>query len=206
MKLEVITYQIWRELKLDKEDVVITVSKAKDWSQGLSPFILGPCELYDGYTAKNVENTWQFSKAYKEHLDKDGNVGEEYFRWASNGWNDDRAHRYPMGKGAIPEFSYWDGECLSYVEARKKIYIPIYYSAVKDTSAFATLKEKYEEYKKADRDLYLVDFDAYRHKELGMTYRDVINCESRKMGHSFILGMALECPIELERSISQNSF
>jgi len=204
MKLEVITFQDWRKMGLEKEDVVVTVSKATDWAQGLSPFILGPCKLYGDYEAKNVENSWQFSKAYACHV-KDGEITDEYFEWAKRGWEDPRAHRYPMGKGAIPEFSYWNGEKLSYVQARKKIYIPLYYRAVKDTFAFKVLKNMYERKQEEGRNLYLVDFDAYRHKELGMSYREVIHCAERKMGHAFVLAMALECPDKLEKAIKSIS-
>jgi hypothetical protein len=200
--LEVITYQDWRKNDFPKEQVIVTVSKSKTWSVGLSPFKLGPCELYDGHTAKNVENAWQFSKVYPEHIDEDGTISDRYFKWAENGWSDNYAKRYPMGKGAIPEFSYWNGERLSYVEARKKIYIPLYYKAVKNTEAFAKLKSEYERSLEDSDNLYLLDFDAYRHNQLGMTYKDVVNCETRKMGHAFVLAMALEYPDELERAIN----
>jgi len=204
--IEVITFQDWRKNDFPKEQVVVTVSKSKNWSVGLSPFKLGPCELYDGYVAKNMENAWQFSKVYPEHYsEEDGIVLDSYWTWAENGWNDNYAHRYPMEKGAIPKFSYWDGECLSYVEARKKIYIPVYYRAVKDTEAFKTLKAQYDESEAEGKDLYLVDFDAYRHKQLGMTYKEVINCESRKMGHAFVLAMMLEIPDKLEKAINGNA-
>ena len=43
-----------------------------------------------------------------------------------------------------------------------------------------------------ERDLYLWDFDGYNHKELGLTYDEVINNPDRKMGHAFVLGMLLE--------------
>jgi len=42
--------------------VIMTVSVAKDWGKGLSPFFLGPCELYNNFIAKNVENAWQFTR------------------------------------------------------------------------------------------------------------------------------------------------
>jgi hypothetical protein len=170
----------------------------------LSPFKLGPCELYDGFTAKNVENAWQFSKVYPEHYsEEDGIVLDSYWTWAENGWDDNYAHRYPMGKGKTPLFSIWNyTEQLTYIEARKKIYIPVYYRAVKDTEAFKTLKARYEELEAEGKDLYLVDFDAYRHKQLGMTYKDVINCETKKMGHAFVLAMMLEIPEQLERAIN----
>jgi len=202
MKVKVITYQIWQKLNLDKKDVIITVSRSKNWSRGLSPFVLGPCELYDGYVSKNMEGAWQFSKVYKKFI-KDGDITEEYFKWAKEGWDDTYAHRYPMGKNAIPEFSYWDGKRLGYIEARKRIYIPLYYDSVKNTDAFRKLRAKYEIHKREGRDLYLIDFDAYDHRELGMSYTDVINCEERKMGHGFVLAMMLELPEKLSRAVSR---
>ena len=113
------------------------------------------------------------------------------------------AHRYPMGKGAIPLFSYWNGEKLTYVEARKKIYIPLYYKAVKDTEAFDILKQKYDDLKAQEKDLYLVDFDAYRHKKMDMSYKEVVNCENRKMGHAFVLAMMLEEDKKLQSAIEK---
>ena len=61
MKLEVITFQDQRKMGLDKKDVVVTVSKSTSWSVGLSPFKLGPCELYSGFTSFNMENAWQYN-------------------------------------------------------------------------------------------------------------------------------------------------
>jgi hypothetical protein len=200
MSVEVITYQDWRKYGFPEDQVVLTISRSKDWSVGLSPFRLGPCKLYNGYEAKNMENAWQFSKVYAEHCDGD-EITDRYWEWAEKGWKDWKAHRYPMSKGAIPLFSYWDGERLSYIEARKKIYIPLYYKAVKNTEAFSILQAKHESFKKEEKTLFLLDFDAYRHKMLNMTYKDVVNCEERKMGHAFVLGMALEEPERLEKTL-----
>ena len=97
-----------------------------------------------------------------------------------------------MGRGAIPEFSFWEGERLGYIDARKRIYIPLYRNAVAETSAFKMLKQKYDAYKQIGKNLYIVDFDAYDHKIEGMSYEDVINDPSRSMGHGFVLGMMLE--------------
>ena len=198
MDVHVVNFGELRREKPPKEDLVITVSKGKGWEKGLSPFVLGPCPLYGGRISQNMENAWQFSKVYKKHLDGD-KITDEYWKWAEDGWDDTWAHRYPMGKGAIPEFSLWyDGdsneERLGYVEARKKIYIPLYRDAVLKTFAFKTLKQKYDAYKKMNKDLYLVDFDAYMHKKLDMSYDDVVNNEKRKMGHAFVLAMMLEDP------------
>lgn len=169
-------------------EIINTTSRSKTWSKGLSPFFLGPIDLYKGYRSINMENAWQFSKCYEYYLQEDGSVGDRYFRWAQDGWNDIKAHRYPMGKGVKPLFSYWDGDHLTYVEARKKIYIPLYAQAVKKTYAFGKLKKMYE----AGENLYLWDFDGYDHKALSLSYDEVINNPDRKMGHAFVIAMLLE--------------
>jgi hypothetical protein len=175
-------------------EVVMTTSNSDAvWSKGLSPFFLGPVNLYGGHIAKNVENGWQYSKVYKEHVDENGEPSQAYFNWAKLGWRDIRAHRYPMGKGAIPEYSYWDGQKLGYVDARKKIYAPLYIRAVAKSRALKILIEKH----KRCTDICLWDFDAYDHRALGMDYRDVLNDSTRKMGHAFILAMLLECRGEI---------
>ena len=165
-----------------------TTSRSVNWSKALSPFFVGPIELYDGYVAKNVENAWQFCKVYEQHIDCAGNPSEEYWKWAKRGWDDDWAHRYPMGRGSIPKYSLWDGDKLGYIEARKKIYIPLYSKAVQKTLAFKYLKKILQ----GNKNIYLVDFDGYNHKSKDMTYDDVINCETRKMGHAFVLAMLLD--------------
>jgi len=161
------------------------------WSRGLSPFYLGPVDLYPGAgipQARNVENAWQYAKVYADHLDDQGNPSDGYFEWARDGWRNGRAVRYPMGKGAIPEYSWWDGEKLSYIEARKKIYVPLYTRAVLQTQAFQKLKRLHEQQKT----IWLWDFDGYDHVELGLTLKEVLNDPTRKMGHAFVLAMILE--------------
>ncbi len=88
-----------------------------------------------------------------------------------------------MGKGAVPLCSLWDGERLGYVEARARIYIPLYVEAVKKTDAFHRLKQLYEQM----RSLILFDFDGWDHDRLNLSLRDVLHCTERKMGHAFVL-------------------
>ncbi len=166
--------------------IINTTSRSTNWSRGLSPFVLGPVELYNGYMAKNVENAWQFAKVYAQH-DANGPT-KAYFEWATTGWSDDYAHRYPMGRGSKPLYSWWNGEKLSYVEARKKIYAPLYAKAVENTDAFRQLKAEHEKHE----DIWLLDFDVYDFRKLGMSYQDVLNCDTKKMGHGFVLAMMLE--------------
>jgi len=170
-------------------NAINTTSRSKNWSRGLSPFFLGPVTLTgaNNSISYNVENAWQFTKVYPEHT-KDGFPSKEYFKWARSGFEDHRAHRYPMGKGRIPCYSWWNKEKLSYIEARKEIYIPLYSSAVSKSDAFQKLKKIHEE----GKDIWLWDFDGYNHRILDMSWDEVINNEDRKMGHAFVLAMMLE--------------
>jgi hypothetical protein len=160
--------------------------------KGLSPFYLGPVSCYDGLTAANVENAWQYSKVYPKHLDEHGEPTDEYFVWRNQGFKKTFADRYPMGKGEIPKYSYWKVEDkyqkLDYIEARKELYVPLYAKAVVKTPAFEYLKSKVDN----GDNIALIDFDGYNHESLGMSLFDVINCKSKKMGHAFVLSMLLQ--------------
>lgn len=172
------------------EDAVLinTTSRSDTWSRSLSPFFVGPVDLYGSYKSINMENCWQFSKVYEYYLQEDGCVGERYFKWAQDGWNDTRAHRYPMGKGIVPLYSYWDGEKLDYIEARKRIYIPLYAKAVQQTHAFDKLKKMHEE----GQNLYLWDFDAHGLEPGTFDYWDLWDDPNIKVGHAYVLAMLLE--------------
>lgn len=143
----------------------------------------------NGQTALNVENAWQYSKVYDEFFDKENDaIKLEYFDWRLSGYNKSWAERYPIGKGRKALFSLLDGKRLNYIEARKKIYVPLYSGAVLKTKEYQILVEEYKEKK----DIVILDFDAYDHRKLGMTYKDVINDKSKKMGHGFVLAAMLE--------------
>ena len=176
----------FRDLKdVNKDGIVInTTSRSTNWTKGLSPFVLEGGYLYDKYYAINIENAWQYSKVYKEYVDSNKNPTDEYFKWAKKGWASSYAHRYPMGKGVIPLYSYWNGEKLTYVEARKKIYIPLYIRGALKSEAFQKLKNLYLT---TDKDIYLLDFDGYNHVKEGISDKDVVNDPDRKMGHAFVL-------------------
>lgn len=170
------------------EQTINVTSRSKTWSRQLSPFLLGPVPLYAGLKATNVENAWQYTKVYKEYVTTLLEPSETYFAWARAGWSNSYAQRYPMGKGAKPLYSYWNGKKLNYIEARKQIYIPLYSQAVRKTTAWNTLIKIHELYK----DIWLLDFDVYDHRVLGYTWNDVINNPEKKCGHGFVLAMMLE--------------
>lgn len=125
-----------------------------------------------------MENGWQYSKLYSEHADKDGNPTDAWWAWAQKGWDKKRADRYPMGKGRKPLCSYWNSEKLGYIEARKRIYGPLYARAVMQNPAWQKLCWLYKNNEK----LYLRDYDAYDHRKRGMTLSDVLNEPKKIMG------------------------
>lgn len=187
-----------------------TTAKKGLWSQ-LSPFLLEGGELYDGHRSVNMENAWQFAKLYAQHATPEGTPTEAYWAWAKAGWADPKAHRYPMGKGARPLCSWWSGERLGYIEARKRIYAPLYARAVVRTEAYAELKHLLET---EERDIYLRDWDGYDHVAKGLTIAEVANNPAKKMGHAFVLwalltdtysqlieGAAAEAPVNAQASL-----
>jgi len=171
------------------EYVLNTTSHSTDWGHAFSPFVLGPVRLYDEGEAQCVENGWQFSKVYPCHVDpKTGDPASAYYTWAKRGWESQQARRYPMGKGVVPAYSWWAGHRLGYIEARRTIFIPLYLQAVRRTLEFVYLADLV----RGGWKIVLRDFDGYDHKRLGMSYDDVVNCESKTMGHAFVLAMAIE--------------
>jgi hypothetical protein len=162
-------------------NIINTTSRSNNWSRGLSPFFLSPVNI----NTYNIENVWQYSKVYKQHIDKNGEPTNEYFQWRKEGYGTRRAVRYPMGKGAIPEYSLWYGEKLGYIDARKKIYFPIYSQSVIKTEAYKIL---YDIFMKED--VHLWDFDGYDYRHT--TLKEVLNNPKRKMGHAFVLAALLK--------------
>lgn len=184
---------------LQKGMIINTISgSSESWSKGLSPFFVGPIILTDGRIAHNLENAWQYSKVYKQHIGSDGNLSQEWWKWSESGFTNSKAVRFPMGRGAIPEYSLWFNpetkqyERLGYIDARKKLYAPLYAEAVGKTEAFKYLSQIYQECVQKGIPLSLVDFDGWDHLGQGYELEEVINLTKPKMGHAFILAGLLE--------------
>mgnify|MGYP001566161829 CR=1 FL=1 len=160
-----------------------TTSTSTDFGKAFSPFMnQGPIELY-GLTAHNVENMYQYQKCYSRHV---GNY-QEWKRWRDAGLASTIAVRYPMGKGAKPEFSYIKGlGKLSYVEARHKIYIPAYEQKLARycTRELQTLADIL-----TITDVWLFDFDGRITDQL---FEDAVCDPDHSLGHSFIIKKFLE--------------
>ena len=169
-------------------DTAINTTSHSGINKDLSPFLLGPIETYKkGVYALNFENLWQYSKCYPEFLRRGKYLTWSWFKWRKAGWNNPRAVRYPMDKGRKPNFSYWDGEKLSYIDARKRIYTSIYGKYVVKTDSFKQLRKLY----KKGKTIVLRDFDGYDHNRLGVSLVEVINNPNRIMGHAFVIAMLL---------------
>lgn len=178
------------QLQKDPSKIIInTTSHSADFGKGLSPFLNGPVELYDGLRSNIVENGWQYTKVYPQHADEWGEPTAAYWRWAKDGWSRTSPVRYPMGKGSRPLYTLWEGKKLGYVESRKKVFIPLYSSALRITDAYHQLETLYKE---RPGDLVLWDFDGYDYKALGMTLEECVDEPSRIMGHAFVLALMLD--------------
>ncbi len=159
-------------------------SRSTDFCKALSPFYLGPVDLYDGWISNTMEAAWQHSKVYEKYT-TDGEINDGYWIWAYSGWNSKRPERYPMGKGAKPLYSYWNGTKYGYVDARKNIYIPLYKECALKTEAYYKLKKMYED----GVDFYLWDFDVdYNNK----SYEELVNDSTKTFGHGYVLKYMME--------------
>lgn len=173
---------------LDYPHINVTTSGGTKGRQ-LSPMLLGPVDVWMGLTenyikAKNVENAWQFSKVYECH-DTDGIPNKEWYAWRDKGFNDSWAHRYPMGKGAIPLYS-WDGNQRDYIDARKLIYVPLYKDAVWTTKS--ELVYELVDMAVEHGQLTLQDYDVWpKNQADGLSFEEIINNPTVKMGHAYVL-------------------
>lgn len=117
---QIILYSRRDQVPGDYLKINSTSTSKEKWSRKFSPFNLGPVEVEPEEGKKQIsqtmENAWQYLKRYKSQN------FDEWVEWSTNGWNSTRSVRFPMGRGAKPEFSYWKGEELFYIEARFKIY------------------------------------------------------------------------------------
>lgn len=171
----------------DKSAINVT-SLSRDWSQQLSPMLLGPVLIPGRVAAKNVENAWQFSKVYESHLDKNGDPSVAWKLWSEKGYLTPRGIRYPMGRGAKPCYSYWNGQKMDYITARKQIYIPIYADAARATKEYAYLEQLY----KTQGKITLWDVDGYDYIGEGKKLKDLPDDPNKVLGHGMVLAMMLE--------------
>lgn len=177
------------------ERIVINLTSRnpdRDFAKQVSPFFVGPVTGPDGATSDSLEVFWQVGKVFPHH-DDGGHPTESYIKY--------RNEMYSKKQGEIPkpimrhpyrEFGYeaddmlywafWnvekgEYEPLSYLEGRKKVYIPEYAKLVANTDALKWIKSLLDSGKK----LALMDFDGfnyYNEEAMKIRYRAyVLKCK-----------------------------
>lgn len=167
----------------------LSTSKNPD-ERSLSPFFLTPNLALSPFKGASrefhcVENLWQYSKVYGGefgHVDHEGKLTLKFYAWWERGAAETVARRYPAGKGRKPLFSVHGKLRLSYLSARKAIYVPQYAAAIKDVDMFHFLRK---EYRKGAR-ILLLEYDA-RNIKNNMSFAELVDDPSFKMGHSYVL-------------------
>ncbi|EFC48496.1 predicted protein [Naegleria gruberi] len=156
----------------------------------LSPMKLGPYEYEHGSekcTITNLENLWQFSKVFpgeEEQVRNDNGQltkvpNSEFFERRTKGWKDEKAHRHV--KREKPLYSWWKGEKFNYMQARRKIYCPLYAEKVVETEAY----KKLEEMVNSGMNIQILGFDGYNYD--GKTLKECFEDTSKPFGHELVL-------------------
>lgn len=172
------------------KNVNVCSSGAGVWKQ-LSPMKLGPfrfTEFYaDGSTADlsatNLENLWQSAKVWEGEEGPDGFPTPAWYTRRSLICNDSKAHRHiRKGRGVnpnVPLYSWWQGKKLSYDEARRTIYIPLYAERVKATEAWKRLVALVA----SGKSVQILGYDGRPFANL----RDELHDLTRPFGHELVL-------------------
>lgn len=183
----------------DLEDRIIIDLTSRNpnraFSQQVSPFYVGPVTGPDGACAPNLEVYWQCGKVFPHH-DAGEQPNEDFFTY-----RDQMYHKRP-GQLSKPQmrhpykefgydaddmvyWAYWNAEKgvyerPTYLEARKKVYIPEYAKLVAKSDALRWMKSLVEQGKK----IALLDFDGfnyYNEEAMKIRYRAyVLKCKKRK--------------------------
>lgn len=165
------------------------------FSRQVSPFFVGPVTGPDGASADSLEVFWQVGKVFPHH-DDGGKPSSSYFAYR------DAMYGKRMGDISKPQmrhpyhefgyeaedmlyWAYWDEERgeyarLSYLEARKRVYVPEYAKLVADSDALKWMKSLLDEGKK----IALLDFDGFNYyceEAMKVRYRAyVLKCKQQK--------------------------
>lgn len=161
-------------------NVLNVTSRSKTWTKRFSPMVRDelPLQLY-GYESWTVENLWQYSRKYPGQDDS-----HAWNEWRIAGYSSERGVRYPMGRGAVPEFSFITRSLgrMGLVAARKAIYIPAYFQKLQ-RFCWKETEMLIGEIRKGD--LWIWDFDVTNNH--AGSWESIVADETRSMGHGFVL-------------------
>lgn len=102
------------------------------------------------YSSGDRRIVWNWPK--ETHIDDDGNLTPEYWNWRETGKNNELPVRNPVPWYHLKNCQFSlekdlpiskDNPKLDYIQARKKIYLPIYINAVKSHELFKELQTRY---------------------------------------------------------------
>lgn len=155
------------------------------------------------------ENFWQYSKVWSRDVRDPGNEHEipsaDYFQRRAAGWALAKGDRHARADPTNPKstqcrklcdlqgagqqvtvYTYWFGEHLSYIEARRRIYAPVYETLVRRTEAWRELQARVA----AGENVLLVGYDGYERGE--RSWDECFNDVTRPFGHEMVLGCMLD--------------
>ena len=184
------------------------------YAKELSPLLIGP--------AKGVirfENLWQYTKVYPQlgHWnDRKQCPTKKWEEWKNTGFS----RLTSRGKGirtppeifklkkSTPQWkplcSWWEGRHLTYIQARKRIYVPEYLKLIRDSRAMKALKKKNN-----TECLMILDLDApsLEWYPTGMrvteeTIRKALNDPTYPFGHGYVIAAEL-VRIDLEKMCNE---
>jgi hypothetical protein len=87
----------------------------------------------------------------------------------------------------VPAFSLWGGQRLSYIEARKAIYVPLYRKLATATPEFAELKAMIDK----GTNVQIIGYDGYSIEMTRERMLEALNDGSRPFGHELVLAAML---------------
>jgi hypothetical protein len=183
-------YNLSFKHEIPENSIVINVTSYSDsFGRMLSPFNVGPVNLYDEHWAHNIENGYQFAKLYSQYANEKGEPNENYWKWAKNGWENKKPIKYPLGAWNVCLHHWWKGRKLNRLEAQNEIFLPLYKEAVVQTKEFQVLKDLYES---TDKNIVLLDFEGYDYNFLEIPLKDVFTHPDYPVGQGFALLGLLE--------------
>lgn len=165
------------------------------FARQVSPFFVGPVAGPDGAHTDSLEVFWQCGKVFPHH-DNNGKPSEEYFSYREKMYSakpeeiPKTVKRHPYKEfGYTPDdmlyWAYWNAEKgeyerLSYLEGRKKVYVPEYAKLVANSDALKWMKSLVDQGKK----IALLDFDGFNYycdEAMKIRYRAyVLKCRREK--------------------------
>lgn len=165
------------------------------FSRQVSPFFVGPVTGPDGATADSLEVFWQVGKVFPHH-DDGGRPSPEYFEYRADMYGKRMGeiskpqmrhpyHEFGYEAEDMMYWAYWDKDSgeytgLSYLEARKRVYVPEYAKLVANSDAVRWMRSLLDEGKK----IALLDFDGFNYyceEAMKVRYRAyVLKCKQQK--------------------------